>query len=452
MALTWLLIALLGAGVSEARNFVARAPRVTVTTATFGNDIDLSTSSILQIDEVEFTVQGAALRAGNVRRSASGTQLTFHDGSAAWPLVLAGTGAVQLVTLAGGSTSYIQSTDLLQSATFFVSSGSVNGQFLAARTSGSVGIGTSSPGYFLDVSSSGPVGATVRISSSVILSDAGGRVGIGTASPSKLLHVGASGLVVTEAGEVGIGTINPTSLLSVAGTVDLTTIIGTSVTSLIVRANTSDANDTMRLILAAGGSNVSSRGPTIDLRGNENVEFEPGSMQITAGNTATGTVRIYTAADIERLTILQGGNVGVGTPTPSSLLDITGGSITVKGANAGIRVSSGTISLANMLTLRGADGHFDIGGSTPAISDCGTSPTVAGTDMIGKITVGTGGTASICNVRFATPWTLPPSCWCNDETQILFTRSSTTLNFLTCSVATAFAASDVVSYGCIGRQ
>ena len=98
--------------------------------------------------------------------------------------------------------------------------------------------------------------------------------------------------------------------------------------------------------------------------------------------------------------------------------------------------------------------HFEYMGSTPTITgaDCGTGPSVVGTDMGGTITIGTGGAASTCNIKFAQNWNFKPSCWCNNESQILVVRASATVANLTCSVAIAFGASDSIGYGCLGRR
>ena len=61
-------------------------------------------------------------------------------------------GIIPAAKIGGGATSYIQLSSSLQSgATFYVSSGSVDGQVILARTSGNVGIGTSAPGQKLQV-------------------------------------------------------------------------------------------------------------------------------------------------------------------------------------------------------------------------------------------------------------------------------------------------------------
>src|SRR3990167_11282968 len=55
-------------------------------------------------------------------------------------------GTLGFNVLKGGATSYIQNSNSLQSgSTFYVSSASVDGQTILARTSGNVGIGTATP-------------------------------------------------------------------------------------------------------------------------------------------------------------------------------------------------------------------------------------------------------------------------------------------------------------------
>ena len=90
--------------------------------------------------------------------------------------------------------------------------------------------------------------------------------------------------------------------------------------------------------------------------------------------------------------------------------------------------------------------------AVPTITDCGSNPSVVGTDSAGKITVGSGGTAGICNLSFRNSWTNPPACFCGNESQVLLVRSSSTASVMTCSVAVTFAASDILPYHCVGRR
>jgi hypothetical protein len=54
--------------------------------------------------------------------------------------------------------------------------------------------------------------------------------------------------------------------------------------------------------------------------------------------------------------------------------------------------------------------HFLNVGPAPVLTLCGTSPTVAGTDSMGTITVGSAVGSLSCNIAFATAWGAAPNC------------------------------------------
>jgi len=94
-------------------------------------------------------------------------------------------------------------------------------------------------------------------------------------------------------------------------------------------------------------------------------------------------------------------------------------------------------------------GHLISASQTPVISACGTgSPSVAGNDIVGKITTG-GGALTSCLLTFGNAWTNAPSCFVNDETTALFTANTTTTGTMT--VKGAVLTSVVISYHCFGR-
>lgn len=95
-------------------------------------------------------------------------------------------------------------------------------------------------------------------------------------------------------------------------------------------------------------------------------------------------------------------------------------------------------------------GHIETGQATaPALSACGTTPSIVGTDANGKVTVGTGVTTS-CTTTFTTAYTNAPACIVSgDNTAVTYiATTSTTVLTITSS---ADMASDVVSYVCMGR-
>lgn len=94
--------------------------------------------------------------------------------------------------------------------------------------------------------------------------------------------------------------------------------------------------------------------------------------------------------------------------------------------------------------------HIETGQSTaPALSSCGTGPSIVGTDANGKVTVGTGVTTS-CTSTFATAYTNAPACTVSgDNTAVTYiATTSTTVLTITSS---ADMASDVIGYICMGR-
>jgi hypothetical protein len=99
-------------------------------------------------------------------------------------------------------------------------------------------------------------------------------------------------------------------------------------------------------------------------------------------------------------------------------------------------------------------GHQIMTGANPAIgsgsSDCGTSPSIAGNDSVGRITVG-GGNGGRCTITFVAPWPNPPVCLAFDETTATLVQpmaaSTTSVAF-----AGSLAASDSLIYHCVGYQ
>jgi hypothetical protein len=96
------------------------------------------------------------------------------------------------------------------------------------------------------------------------------------------------------------------------------------------------------------------------------------------------------------------------------------------------------------------DGYLQFTGNTPTMGTCGTSPSVVGTMMGGKITVGSG-TVTACTMNFPLTWSNAPPCVVQNETteQTLRPVSSTTA--LVINSSTSFAG-DVINYICNGQQ
>ena len=92
--------------------------------------------------------------------------------------------------------------------------------------------------------------------------------------------------------------------------------------------------------------------------------------------------------------------------------------------------------------------HIDFTGSAYTVSGCGGSPTIAGNDVVGRITIGSSPTTA-CTVDFSSNWRNAPFCSCNDETTAVGCRASgNTVSQVTLNGS--FVAGDKVSFGCTG--
>ncbi len=187
-----------------------------------------------------------------------------------------------------------------------------------------------------------------------------GNVGVGTTSPWGLLSVNANGLtggapqfvvgsstatnfIVANNGNVGIGTSAPGFLLHVNGNA----MIGATVPTYIPAAplnlvNSAGGNMKTQLNLVnTGGGNGS--GSAIDFYTYDLFSgTSPGLRLAAYDNNYSADFTILTknpgAAGnslIERFRVTNSGNVGIGTTTPGTKLQVTGGSVWINGDTEG---------------------------------------------------------------------------------------------------------------------
>lgn len=119
--------------------------------------------------------------------------------------------------------------------------------------------------------------------------------------------------------------------------------------------------------------------------------------------------------------------VGIGTANPATKLHMSSGTLTVDGTAPKIRTGAST---------------------DPSLSSCGTTPAIVGSDVAGKVTIGSGATTS-CTVTFAATYVTAPACViAGDNTAV--TYAATTAAAALTITSSADMASDVISYICIG--
>jgi hypothetical protein len=216
-------------------------------------------------------------------------------------------------------------------------------------------------------------GTSTTIVDSAIYQNAG-NIGIGTTLPSSLFEVGVRRFNVTEAGNVGIGTTNPMAALQVGGNwavnpasdpnVIYTAMSGFASPSArpqaLITANTSSTNPGGAVGLALYNVNTTAgaHAPMIIFAKRESDGSAYNSTMAGIGaRTPTGTssggwvdgdLMFYTAPTtgaglVERMRIIQNGNVGLGTTAPRVMFEVDG---TIYGMSIGIGTVTPSAALA----------------------------------------------------------------------------------------------------------
>ncbi len=110
----------------------------------------------------------------------------------------------------------------------------------------------------------------------------------------------------------------------------------------------------------------------------------------------------------------------------------------------------GNASFGSNLLYNANKNHLITTGTTPTLSSCGTSPTINGSDIAGKVIIGSI-EAEQCLVIFSQPYVVAPSCVISVETNAgtnpyTSTTSTTQLNVQSNSDGTG----DIFTYICLG--
>lgn len=148
------------------------------------------------------------------------------------------------------------------------------------------------------------------------------------------------------------------------------------------------------------------------------------------------------------LSLQTGYNAGVAS-APIELVTATPDA----GQNSGgITLTPGPTSAGGVRGNINMGSHIITTDISPAVSSCGTSPSVVGTDTAGRITVGSGVSTTSCTLTFGKTFTHAALCTIGDEsagpTGLLLTGVGST-STLVITAATSFSSHNIV-YHCLG--
>lgn len=138
-------------------------------------------------------------------------------------------------------------------------------------------------------------------------------------------------------------------------------------------------------------------------------------------------------------------NVGIGTTTPYAILSVLSGSNTLPA------FAVSTTTGADVMRIDAA-GHLSLIGPSPAITSCGTNPSVVGPDNAFQITIGTVA-ATGCTATFARAFVIAPVCTVTNQSMSI--TSALTYTISTTAVVLSQATGlvgDKVDIVCVGRQ
>ncbi|MDI6808517.1 MAG: hypothetical protein QME66_05985 [Candidatus Eisenbacteria bacterium] len=150
------------------------------------------------------------------------------------------------------------------------------------------------------------------------------------------------------------------------------------------------------------------------------------------------------------------GFLGINDTSPDSMEDI----VMLNASSSGTVITAAATPTADLLSIRDSNeaplffinaiGHAVSSGTTPALTNCGTSPSIIGSDNSGKITVGSSA-ADTCTATFGTAYTNAPACvFSGQDANDILGSTTTASGFAFVTPGAQDISSEVISYICMG--
>jgi hypothetical protein len=283
-----------------------------------------------------------------------------------------------------------------------------------------------------------------------------GNVGLGSTSPSAALDVvgavkntttdTAGSFIPTSSSVPAYGMYAPTATTLAFATNSTTAATIDNNQSVLIggtTAYTNGASSVPQLQITTTGTG----GTGIAIGKYVNDVTNAGSIVIY--KSRSGTQGVNTALSVGDTTgvIAFDGADGTNLKNSALIVGVVDNTVSTGVVPGRLDLYTANTSGANTTAIRiDSNQHVNYHGPAYTLSGCGTSPTIAGNDVSGRITLGSAPPAS-CTVAFSAHWTNTPTCWCNDETTATSCRASAN-SVAQVTFNGAFAAADKVSFGC----
>jgi hypothetical protein len=259
----------------------------------------------------------------------------------------------------------------------------------------------------------------------------------------------------------GSGNVNATNL-GVSGGVVSPIVVGGSAASSALTLESTSGTGTSDSIVFKTGSQATQW--TIDTSGNL-----IGTASTAASSSSTGALRtaggLGVAGKIYAGGGLYAGNdsfaAGVGKIYVKTGAGATGLTITAADAGSGSSYDFGFFDTQGQTLVANPHGTHDViigavqghirtnAVSPPALTSCGTSPSISGTDVAGQVTMGTGSPTG-CVITFQIAYASAPYCnvsWQSNLASMQYTISPTAI-----TLAQTAASSNKINYHCTAQS